>query len=147
MEIGCVTKWNFDADSCQKSVSMVDCFESSVPFINHKEKEFRMMQMTMMWGGKCIVVMIRPGDASRQNALRHAVRGAALRYAVPDTLYKWVDAASSDEKFFAWNIANPDLLRELLQNRRDGLIFFRDYYRPCGGVRTMIPAGDYFREI
>lgn len=106
-----------------------------------------MMQMTMMWGGKCIVVMIRPGDASEKNALRHAVLDAALRHEVPNTLYKWMDAVFSNETFSAWNIASPDLLRELLQNRRDGLIYFRDYYRPCGGVSTMMPAGDYFREF
>ncbi len=106
-----------------------------------------MMQMTMVWGGKCIVVMIRPGDASEKTALRNAVLDAALRYGVSDTTYRWTSASSANEKFSAWNTASSDLFRELLRKRKEGDIYFRVYYRPCGGVSTVMPEGDYFREI
>jgi hypothetical protein len=106
-----------------------------------------MQQMTMMWDSVCVVVAIRPAEHSGTNVLQHAVMDAAFKYGLSDTFYKWMRVSSSDESFFAWNIAHPDILREILRKRKEGDIYFRSYYRPCNGISTVIPEGNYFQKI
>lgn len=101
----------------------------------------------MGWNGRCVVVMLRRAESDKHgDGLEAAIRDAALRSGAPDTLYTKVRASSSDEgEFPAWNIAYPDLLRELLGRRGRGETDFRAYYRFCSGISTVSPEGEFFR--
>ncbi len=108
-----------------------------------------MQQRPMTLGGRCVVVVLRKAKTDRHgNNLKTFVRAAVLKSKAPDTLCKWVDVSSSDgDTFSAWNIAHPDLLFELLRERKEGRVDFRAYYRFCGGVSTVIPEGGFFEEF
>lgn len=91
--------------------------------------------------------MLRRAESDNHgNDLETAVRDAALKSGVPDTLHVKMHVSSSDgDEFSAWNIGHPGLLRELLRKRDEGEVEFRAYYRFCGGISTVKPEGEFFR--
>ncbi len=95
---------------------------------------------------RCVVVMLRrPEIANDAAVLERAIRKAAVEEAVPETLFALVPAmADNDERFLAWNIGHPGLLRELFRLRESSVVKFRAYYRPCSGDRIFSPEGNFF---
>lgn len=106
-----------------------------------------MQARTVAWGGRCLVVMLRPSGKSdkEKSALESAVKDSVLKCNAPSTLYKWMPVSSDDEKFSAWNIGHAELLHSLLRKRDEGVVSFSVYYRFCGGVSIVTPEGEFFK--
>lgn len=101
------------------------------------------------WNGKCLIVMLQPSGKSdkRRRALETAVKDSASACDAPGTLYEWMRVSADGKKYFsAWNIGHPGLLCDLLRKRSQGEVDFLAYYRFCGGISTVKPEGNFFRD-
>jgi hypothetical protein len=112
----------------------------------HRDKEVSMQARTVVWGGRCLVVMLRPSGKSdeRKHTLEAVLEDSASNQNVPRTLYKWMRVSSGEENFSAWNIGHEGLLLDLLRRRNEGSVSFSAYYRFCGGVSVVVPEEGLF---